>query len=131
MATVILKRCHEYDAARLQALLGEAMESLDLSALRPGANVLLKPNLLMRREPDRHTTTHPAVVEALARLLAERGCRVTIADSPGGPFTAGLLRGLYESTGMQAAARRRSRRCRGTGRGSRSSASRARARRGS
>ena len=32
MATVILKRCHEYDAARLQALLGEAMESLDLSA---------------------------------------------------------------------------------------------------
>lgn len=106
MATVILKRCHEYDAARLQALLGEAMESLDLSALRPGANVLLKPNLLMRREPDRHTTTHPAVVEALARLLAERGCRVTIADSPGGPFTAGLLRGLYESTGMQAAARR-------------------------
>lgn len=106
MATVILKRCHEYDAARLQALLGEAMESLDLSALRPGANVLLKPNLLMRREPDRHTTTHPAVVEALARPLAERGCRVTIADSPGGPFTAGLLRGLYESTGMQAAARR-------------------------
>lgn len=39
MATVILKRCHEYDAARLQALLGEAMESLDLPALRPGANV--------------------------------------------------------------------------------------------
>ena len=106
MATVILKRCHDYDVERVQALLGEALEALDLPALHPGAKVLLKPNLLMRREPDRHTTTHPAVVEALARLLLARGCRVTIADSPGGPFAPGLLRGLYESTGMEAVARR-------------------------
>ena len=106
MATAILRACRDYDVPRIEALLREALETLDIPALRPGAKVLLKPNLLMRREPDRHTTTHPAVVEALAHLLFERGCLITIADSPGGPFTPGLLRSLYESTGMERAARR-------------------------
>ena len=54
----------------------------------------------------RRSNLPTAVVEAVAKLVAEAGGQAVIADSPGGPFTAGLLRGLYESTGMQAAARR-------------------------
>lgn len=104
MATVILKRCHEYDAARLQALLGEAMESLDLPALRPGANVLLKPNLLMRREPDRAHHDAPRRGGGAGAPAGRARLPRHHRRQPGGPFTAGLLRGLYESTGMQAAA---------------------------
>ena len=78
----------------------------EISQLHPGANVLVKPNLLMKRDPDRHTTTHPAVVEAVVRVLQARGCEVTLADSPGGPFTEGMLPGLYALTGMKEVAER-------------------------
>ena len=71
-----------------------------------GRTVLLKPNLLMKRRPEEATTTHPLVVEAAARLLLDWGAaRVTIADSPGGPYTKPLLHGIYETCGMTEAAR--------------------------
>ena len=71
-----------------------------------GRRVLLKPNLLMKRRPEEATTTHPLVVEAAARLLLDWGAgEVTIADSPGGPYTRPLLHSIYETCGMTAAAR--------------------------
>ena len=107
MTKVILRRCENYDVPEIQAMLNDAIAELGgIPALRPGAKVLVKPNLLMRRDPERHTTTHPAVVEAVVRQLQDKGCVVTLADSPGGPFTEGLLRGLYALTGMEDVARR-------------------------
>jgi len=64
----------------------------------------LKPNLLMPRLPEQCVTTHPAVIGAAARWLADGGFDVTIGDSPGGPYTEPLLRRLYDQTGMTAAA---------------------------
>ena len=49
-----------------------------------GDSVLLKVNMLAAKDPSRGITTHPAVVAAVASLLVERGCSVTIGDSPGG-----------------------------------------------
>ena len=107
MTKVILRRCENYDADEIQSLLRDAIGELGgVPALHPGAKVLVKPNLLMRRDPERHTTTHPAVVEAVVRQLQDMGCTVTLADSPGGPFTEGLLRGLYALTGMEDVAKR-------------------------
>lgn len=107
MTKVILRRCEEYDLKEIQRILHESIEQLGgIPALRPGAKVLVKPNLLMRRDPDRHTTTHPVVVEAVVRQLQAMGCSVILADSPGGPFTEGLLRGLYALTGMEDVANR-------------------------
>ena len=40
------------------------------------------------------------------RVLQARGCEVTLADSPGGPFTEGMLPGLYAVTGMKEVAER-------------------------
>ena len=60
----------------------------------------------MKRRPEEATTTHPLVVEAAARLLLDWGAsEVTIADSPGGPYTRPLLHSIYETCGMTAAAR--------------------------
>ena len=107
MASVVLSRCEKYDAKRIETLLENALKQLpEIPQLHPGANVLVKPNLLMKRDPDRHTTTHPAVVEAVVRVLQARGCEVTLADSPGGPFTEGMLPGLYALTGMKEVAER-------------------------
>jgi uncharacterized protein (DUF362 family) len=74
--------------------------------VRPGERVLLKANLLMRRKPEKATTTHPAVVRAMAELVLAAGGKPIIFDSPGGYtfHTQGTLESLYETCGMKDAA---------------------------
>ena len=73
--------------------------------VKPGERILLKPNLLRAAPPESAICTHPAVVEAVARLVREAGGTPVICDSPGGALhKEGVLRGLYEKTGMAAAA---------------------------
>jgi len=73
--------------------------------LHPGMRVLVKPNLLLKRRPEEGTTTHPAVVLGVLLCLKELGITsVTVADSPGGPYTALSLGPIYEVCGMKAAA---------------------------
>lgn len=65
-------------------------------------NVLVKPNLLMRRRPEEATTTHPQVMRAVIRRLQEMGAKqIVIADSPGGLYTPAQLRSIYSVCGMQ------------------------------
>ena len=58
----------------------------------PGDSVLLKPNLLAAREPERAITTHPQVLEAVAAAVVEAGGEPMVGDSPGGALR-GLLSG--------------------------------------
>lgn len=48
-----------------------------------GDRVLIKPNLLLARDRDRHVTTHPEIVFAAGSILKDLGCELTIGDSPG------------------------------------------------
>ncbi len=49
-----------------------------------GDQVLLKPNLVFGRHPDRAVNTHPEIVRAAATLAFEAGAgRVALGDSPG------------------------------------------------
>ena len=50
--------------------------------LQPGMRVLLKPNLLFGNAPDKHVTTHPAVVQAVINIVKEAGCEPVMGDSP-------------------------------------------------
>ncbi|HWJ04151.1 MAG TPA: DUF362 domain-containing protein, partial [Verrucomicrobiae bacterium] len=68
--------------------------------------VLLKINLLMKKKPDEAVTTHPAVVEAMVRLVQEAGGIAIIGDSPGGPYNARALKGIYAASGMEEVAAR-------------------------
>lgn len=68
--------------------------------LKKGRRVLLKPNLLMARPPNRATTAHPAVVLALCRALTDAGAEVLIADSPGGPYNNAAIQKVYKDCGM-------------------------------
>jgi uncharacterized protein (DUF362 family)/ferredoxin len=72
--------------------------------IRRGDRVLIKPNLLSAAHPDRAVTTHPVVVEAVARLVLDAGGRVAIGDSPGAALK-GLTR-VHERTGMLDVSRR-------------------------
>ena len=99
--------CPDYDQAEvvIRCLVADmgGMERF----VKPGERILLKPNLLRAAPPESAICTHPAVVEAVARLVIEAGGTAVIADSPGGTLQReGVLRALYEKTGMTAAAER-------------------------
>jgi len=100
---VSLQPCNTYDDAAVEARLRQSIE--DLGGLdkyiQAGDRILLKANLLMKKKPEEATTTHPAVVKALASILIAHGASILIGDSPGGPFTEGLLRGIYAASGME------------------------------
>jgi len=102
--TVVLKACEAYDEAVVQAAVDEifALCGGVESFVKPGDRVLIKINLLMKRTPDQATTTHPVVAKAIVRAVQRAGATAILADSPGGPYTRGHLRGIYEACGISA-----------------------------
>ena len=111
--SVSLVRCADYDFPRVKASVRESLDLLGgISAfVKPGERVLLKVNLLMKRKPEKATTTHPAVARAVAELVREAGATPLIGDSPGGYhfYTASTLPSVYETCGMTEAAGRAAR----------------------
>ena len=87
----------DYSQQTIERAVRRVFAELELSPeLFRGKNVLVKPNLLMRRRPEEATTTHPQVMRAVIIRLQEMGAKqVVIADSPGGLYTPAQLRSIY------------------------------------
>jgi uncharacterized protein (DUF362 family)/ferredoxin len=101
MAIVSIQRTEKYDAAEVRASIDRHFEALGIeNDLRPDMRVTIKPNLLAARYPEQAATTHPAVIAAVAGWLRDKGvANITIADSPGGVYKQGNLKGVYEYGG--------------------------------
>ena len=102
---VFVASCPDYGQAEacIRALL-EQMGGMG-RFVRPGERIVLKANLLRAAPPESAICTHPAVVEAVAKLVKEAGGTPVICDSPGGALhKEAVLRNLYDKTGMAAAA---------------------------
>jgi len=99
---VVLKYCPDY-TAELQAILREGIDEIGGMGrfVKSGQKVFLKVNLLMKKPPEEAVTTHPAVVEAVVRLVQEAGGIPIIGDSPGGPYTVKILRSIYARSGLK------------------------------
>ncbi len=84
-AEVALVKCNDYARGNVERAVSEALELLGgmRRFVRPGANVLLKPNLLAPHPPEDAVTTHPEIVAAVARAAVRAGGNVSIGDSPG------------------------------------------------
>lgn len=107
MDKVAINKCSEYDVKKITDIIIEHLKVLNINVDDfNGKNVLIKPNLLMRASPDKAVTTNPAIVEAVCNILVSHGANVTIADSPGGPYTPAILKGLYKACGMTDVAER-------------------------
>ena len=102
--TVSIAKSSGYDVQGLRKAVIELLEPLGgISAfISSGDRVLLKPNLLAAKEPDKAVTTHPAVVQVVAELVREAGGVALIGDSPG---IGGFSR-VAEKCGMYEAARK-------------------------
>lgn len=78
------------------------MEALDVASdMRPGLKVVIKPNLIMGKNPSYPVTTHPMVVNAVVRWLTEHEITdITLADSSGGPYNGEYMKRVYHACGM-------------------------------
>ena len=97
-----LAPCPDYAPEHVRSALEAAVAAAGgLDWVRPGMRVGIKLNLCTARKPEAAATTHPVPVAELTKMLIERGAEVIVGDSPGGPFVAGLIRRLYEITGLR------------------------------
>lgn len=103
MKRVSVIKCDNYSYDNVLKSMEKNLENIGGLELyiKPKSKVLIKPNLLMKKTPKEATTTHPMVVKVLCEKLLDLNCEVIIADSPGGPYTQGSLRGIYKSSGME------------------------------
>ena len=103
MEKVSIVRADSYDPPAVRHSLVRLLEPLGGIAafISSGDRVLLKPNMLSAKEPDKAVTTHPAIVQAVAELVREAGGIALIGDSPG----IGSFSRVAEKSGIQTAAR--------------------------
>jgi uncharacterized protein (DUF362 family)/Pyruvate/2-oxoacid:ferredoxin oxidoreductase delta subunit len=101
---VSVVRCNEYAQPLVAHAVKKAIDELGgISAfIKPESRVLVKPNLLMAKEPEFGVTTHPEVVRAVVRILKEINCRIFIGDGPSvwGAQSQNVGE-VYERTGMK------------------------------
>lgn len=102
MSRVAVFKCNKYDVDVIEKRIIEGIDILGGvdRYIKSGMNVLLKCNLLSKKHPEEAVTTHPAVVEAVARIVQKAGGIPIIADSPGGFFNEKALKGIYKACGM-------------------------------
>ncbi|MEK6727888.1 MAG: DUF362 domain-containing protein [Candidatus Omnitrophota bacterium] len=81
---VSILKCVGYEPAIVQERVREAIDLIGgISAfIKPGSKVLVKPNLLMAKEPECGITTHPEVVRAVIKTLKEINCSIFVGDGP-------------------------------------------------
>jgi len=99
-----LQRCSGYEQQQVDAAISRLLEPLGgiRNYVKPGQKVLIKPNMLSCKDPGKAATTHPAVIEAVAKLCGEAKAQVFIGDSP--PSIFGRTEDFWNRTGFAAAA---------------------------
>ncbi len=107
MNRVYISRCPDYDEKNIRKSLEEVFKGLGgvESFIKPNDRVVLKPNLVSAKPPEKAATTHPALVKALGGIIREAGGIPVIAESPGGLYSELYLRHVYNVCGMTEAAR--------------------------
>jgi uncharacterized protein (DUF362 family)/Pyruvate/2-oxoacid:ferredoxin oxidoreductase delta subunit len=101
-SAVSIVRCQNYDEEKV---LSSLRQSIDLiggiqNFVKKASRVLLKPNLLYGKSPEKAVTTHPSVVRGMIQIVREAGGVPCIGDSPS---VGGLMR-TAEKAGLKAVA---------------------------
>ena len=101
---ISIVRCRSYEPSLVQEATKKAIDLVGgiSNFIKPQSKVLVKPNLLMAKEPEFGVDTHPEVVRAVIKILKEISCVIYLGD---GPSALGdqleNVGEVYEKTGMQ------------------------------
>jgi uncharacterized protein (DUF362 family)/Pyruvate/2-oxoacid:ferredoxin oxidoreductase delta subunit len=90
-SSVSIVKCQSYDEEEVLKGLRKAIGLLGgvETFVQQGNRVLLKPNLLYGKAPERAVTTHPSIVKGMVKIVREGGGVPLIGDSPS---VGGLVR---------------------------------------
>ncbi len=80
MEKIVAGQIKSYDPPTIKAFIEKGFQETGLSIT---GRVLVKPNLLSGKAPERAVTTHPVFLSALIELLKDHSCTVCLGDSPG------------------------------------------------
>lgn len=98
---VAISSCETYEVSELKEIIKEQFNRLNIASDEfKDKKVVLKPNLLAKRSPEKAVTTHPYIVEAVMSLLKDYGANIIIAESPPGSYTPPILKEVYKSSGF-------------------------------
>lgn len=83
-AKVSIIKCKDYTPDLVFSATRKAIDLLGgiTNFIKPQSKVLVKPNLLMAKEPEYGITTHPEIVRAVVKILKEINCKVFVGDGP-------------------------------------------------
>ena len=101
-SSVSIVRCPNYDE---DTVLSGLQRSIDLiggiqTFVKKGNRVLIKPNLLYGKSPEKAVTTHPSILRGMIQIVRETGGVPFIGDSP----SIGSLMKAAEKAGIKAVA---------------------------
>ena len=101
-SSVSIVKCQNYDEDKV---LSGLRRSIDLiggiqTFVKKGNRVLLKPNLLYGKSPEKAVTTHPSILRGMIQIVREAGGVPFIGDSP----SIGSLMKTAEKAGIKAVA---------------------------
>jgi uncharacterized protein (DUF362 family)/Pyruvate/2-oxoacid:ferredoxin oxidoreductase delta subunit len=101
-SSVSIVKCQNYDEGKVLDALRRSIDLLGgtQSFVTKGSRVLLKPNLLYGKSPEKAVTTHPAIVKGMIQIVREAGGVPFVGDSP----SLGSLTRTAEKAGIKAVA---------------------------
>lgn len=94
--------CDCYDRSCVENSIQKAVDLLGGVShfIKPGSNVLIKPNLCLAEPPERCITTHPEVVRKIVTMFSQAGANVIVGDNPVGDADRSRMNTIWQRTGI-------------------------------
>ena len=99
-SSVSIVRCGNYDEGNVLSALRQSIDLIGgiQTFVKKGSRVLLKPNLLFGKSPEKAVTTHPSILRGMIQIVREAGGVPSVGDSP----SVGSLIWTAEKAGIKA-----------------------------
>jgi len=101
-SSVSIVKCRDYDEGKVLSALRQSIDLIGgiQTFVKEGSQVLLKPNLLFGKSPEKAVTTHPSILKGIIQIVREAGGVPSVGDSP----SVGSLTWTAERAGIKAVA---------------------------
>jgi len=104
MTQVSVLKCSSYNVEEIYKVIKKSLENINFR-IPKNKKILLKPNVLGQKKPETAIDTHPAVLDALCKLLKENNNEIWIGDS-GGITAYGGTKRAFKISGIEEVAKK-------------------------
>lgn len=99
---LIYSKCADYTPEKVDQSIEFIINNLEnfKEKLTKAKTVLIKPNLLSAKTPEKAVTTHPEVIKSIINKIKEYNVEIIIADTPAGKLDQKIMEKVYTETQM-------------------------------